>query len=163
MTNHSKWGEVQLRDVFFDDLAIFFDQQLDQEANRMAAFTAKDPTDRQAFDQKWQKIRADDNIVLKTIIYKNQVAGHILCHNWFGDMEISYWLGNKFWNRGIASKALLIFVNAVETRPLYAHAAMDNIASCRVLRRCGFHQIDETVGFAPARGCEIIEYIFELK
>ncbi len=40
---------VQLREVEEADLSIFFEQQLDPESNRMAAFTAKDPTDRGAF------------------------------------------------------------------------------------------------------------------
>src|SRR2546422_2342181 len=34
------------RDVIGNDLPIFFDQQLDPDANYMAAFTAGDPTDR---------------------------------------------------------------------------------------------------------------------
>jgi hypothetical protein len=38
-----------LRDVVNDDLPIFFEQQLDQEANYMAAFTAKDPTNKEAW------------------------------------------------------------------------------------------------------------------
>ena len=33
-----------LRNVVNDDLPIFFEHQLDQEANYLAAFTAKDPT-----------------------------------------------------------------------------------------------------------------------
>src|ERR1700730_10727135 len=41
--------EVLLRDVMSSDLPIFFEQQLDSDANHMAAFTAKDPTDRDAF------------------------------------------------------------------------------------------------------------------
>jgi hypothetical protein len=42
-------NELLLRDVVSDDLPIFFEQQLDQEANTMAAFTAKDPTNQEAF------------------------------------------------------------------------------------------------------------------
>ena len=37
--------ELFLRDVENDDLPIFYAYQLDQEANYMAAFMAKDPTD----------------------------------------------------------------------------------------------------------------------
>ena len=37
-------NELLLRNVVNDDLPIFFVYQLDQEANYMAAFTAKDPT-----------------------------------------------------------------------------------------------------------------------
>jgi len=37
-------NELLLRDFVSDDLPIFFEQQLNQEASYMAAFTAKDPT-----------------------------------------------------------------------------------------------------------------------
>jgi len=40
---------VCLRDVEEDDLPLFFEQQLDPAANHTAAFTATDPTDRDAF------------------------------------------------------------------------------------------------------------------
>ena len=46
---------VQLRDVTDSDLPIFFEQQLDTDANQMAAFTAKEPTDRDAFDTHWNR------------------------------------------------------------------------------------------------------------
>ena len=41
-------NDVLLRDVTEADLPIFFEQQ-DSAANHMAAFTAKDPADRDAF------------------------------------------------------------------------------------------------------------------
>jgi hypothetical protein len=56
----------------------------------MAAFTAKDPTDRQAFDAHWGKILADKGITLRTILYDGKVAGSVLCHAWGGEIEISY-------------------------------------------------------------------------
>ena len=37
-------NELLLRNVVKDDLPTFFKYQLDQEANYMAAFTARDPT-----------------------------------------------------------------------------------------------------------------------
>lgn len=49
-------SEVKLRDITEKDLPIFFEQQLDSTANYMAAFTAKDPTDKDAFFDHWKKI-----------------------------------------------------------------------------------------------------------
>lgn len=40
---------VQLRNVLEFDLSIFFEYQLDTEANYMAAFTSKDSTDKSAY------------------------------------------------------------------------------------------------------------------
>ena len=45
--------DIVLRDVADDDLPIFFEQQLDSIANHMAAFTPKDPSDRDYFDAHW--------------------------------------------------------------------------------------------------------------
>ena len=41
-------NDLKLRPSTAEDIAIFFEYQLDEEANHMAAFTAKDPTDKQA-------------------------------------------------------------------------------------------------------------------
>ena len=49
-------SEVKLRDITEKDLPIFFEQQLDSMSNYMAAFTAKDPTDKDAFLDHWKKI-----------------------------------------------------------------------------------------------------------
>lgn len=156
-------SEILLRDVIESDLPIFFIQQLDAEANRMAAFTAKDPSDRQAFDTHWAKIRADPNIQIKTILYQGQVAGSVLIHSWFGEPEVSYWIGREFWGKGIATAALKEFLGLVTTRPLYARAVKDNIASLRVLEKCGFTITGEGKGFANARGMEVEEFILILK
>lgn len=49
-------NNVLLRDMMEDDLPIFFGQQLDPDANCMAAFRTKDPADRDAFTAHWSKI-----------------------------------------------------------------------------------------------------------
>jgi hypothetical protein len=72
--------EIQLRDVIESNLQIFFEQQLDPTANYMAAFTRKDPADRDSFDQHWSRIFADESIPIKTIVYKGLVAGSVLSY-----------------------------------------------------------------------------------
>ena len=132
MTDQSGTG-MHLRLVTEADLSIFFEQQLDSEANRMAAFTAKDPADRAAFDERWVKILEDANLTIRTIIFEDSVAGHVLLHRWLRMPEISYWLGREYWGKGIASQALAGFKKVVSERPLYARAANDNAGSIRVL------------------------------
>lgn len=154
---------VELREIIDSDLPIFFQFQLDPEANRMAAFTAKDPSDEKAFYDHWAKIMADVSITRRTILFENQVAGSIMCHSWFGEPEVTYWIGKEFWGRGIATQALLRLLDEVETRPLHARAATDNIASIRVLEKCEFKITGHERGFANARGEEIEETIFILR
>ena len=160
--NENKSNDILLRDVREDDLPIFFEQQLDPDANYMAGFSAKDPKDRDSFSEKWKKILADKTIVIKAIIFKGNVSGHIASHKWFGEPEVTYWIGKEYWGKGIASVALADFLNHVEERPLYGRVANDNAASIRVLEKCGFKFDGKDKGFANAREEEIEEFIYKL-
>ena len=155
-------NDIVLRDVIDDDLPIFFEQQLDPDANYMAAFTTKDPTDRDAFTAHWARIRADETIINRTILCDGQVAGSVASFEDFGQLEVTYWLGREFWGKGIATRALAALLAYQTTRPIYARAAKDNLASLRVLQKCGFVITGEDKGFANARGQEIEEYMLTL-
>lgn len=155
--------EVQLQDVRESDLSIFFEHQLDSTANNMVAFTSKDPADREAFLKHWMNILANQNILKKTILYNGCVVGDILNFEQFGNQEVSYWIGKQYWGKGIATDALSKFLHEINVRPLYARAAKDNIASIRVLKKCGFAITDEDKGYSNARGEEVEEYILKLE
>jgi hypothetical protein len=58
-------SDLFLRDVIEDDLPIFFEQQLDSDANYMVAFTAENPSDRDAFSAHWKKILGDETTKIK--------------------------------------------------------------------------------------------------
>ena len=152
-----------LRDVADDDLPTFFEHQLDSTANRMAAFTAKDPTDRAAFTAKWKKISNDDTVTIKTILFEGHVAGHIASFEQSGKREITYWIGRDYWGKGIATKALSAFLDVEKSRPLYARVAKDNLASLRVLGKCNFTICGHGKGFAYGRGEEVEEYTLKLE
>jgi RimJ/RimL family protein N-acetyltransferase len=154
---------VLLREVAEGDLPIFFEQQLDSAANHMAAFTAEDPADRDAFTEKWTKILGDDTITKKTILFEGHVVGHIVNFERFGKPEVAYWIGKKYWGKGIATRALSAFLGDLAARPLYARAARDNIASIRVLEKCGFTISGYDKAFANARGEKIEEVIMKLR
>lgn len=156
-------NELLLRDVVNDDLPIFFEQQSNQVANYMAAFTTKDPTNREGFTAHWHKILTDTTVITKTIIFNRQVAGSVLSYEDEGKSEVSYWLGKEYWGKGIATWALTEFLaHTNKIRPIYARVAKDNLGSRRVLEKCGFTVIRETKGFANARGHEIEELFLEL-
>ena len=160
MTQATSKSIIQLRSISPNDIPIFFEQQLDPEANWMAAFTAKDPSDRQAFDAHWEKILADNGITIRTILADGAVVGSVLCHAWGGEPEISYWLGREFWGKGIATTALALFLDVVDVRPLFARVAKDNAASIRILEKNGFELSGEGMWFSNARGKEIEELIW---
>lgn len=56
--------------------------------------------------------------------------------------EIGYWLGEEYWGRGIATRALAALTRfafaAYELERLYALPFASNTASCRVLEKVGY-------------------------
>lgn len=162
-TSHVQTGNVQLRDVIESDLPIFFEQQLDLDARHMAAFTSRDSADRDAFMEHWAQILDNVSNINKTILFNDQVAGNIASYEDENDQrEVGYWIGKPYWGMGIASRALSAFLHCVKTRPLYARVAKDNIASLRVLEKCGFTICGEDKEFSNARGEEVEEFILSL-
>ncbi len=156
---------VELREVRPKDLDVFFDQQRDGAANRMAAFTAKDPSDRAAFDAHWRRILEDHEVSMKTAVLDGRVVGNVgsFFDNELGKLEVTYWIGREFWGRGLATLALQAFLREMTARPIYARGAADNVASIRVLEKCGFVLVGHGRGFANARGREIDEVVMQLQ
>lgn len=154
--------QVTLRHVQDSDLPIIFGQHQSEKALYMAAFTPPDPADFDAFSAHWQKIRSDNSVTLQTILVNGAVAGYISQFEMFDAPEIGYWLGEEFWGKGVATAALTQFLALIAIRPLYARAAQDNIASIRVLQKCGFTITGEDKGFAYGRTAEIEEFILTL-
>lgn len=152
-----------LRDVVPADLPVFFAHQLDADANYMAAFTAKDPTDWNAFSAHWDRILADATVNMQTIVDAGRVVGYVSSYETDGTPEVTYWLGKDFWGQGIATRALAAFLAQRDTRrPMYARVAKDNVGSLRVLQKCRFRITGEDRGFANARGHEVEEYLLTL-
>lgn len=152
-------GEVQLRDVQASDLAIFFEQQRDPLANQMAAFPARD---QETFTAHWRNIMQDESIHLKTVLFGEQVAGNLVSFVLVGEREVGYWLGREFWGKGIATRALKLFLQELKERPLYARVAKHNIASRRVLEKCGFLVHGEEKSFAVIQGQPVEGLVLKL-
>jgi RimJ/RimL family protein N-acetyltransferase len=150
---------VHLRDVSEDDLPIFFEHQLDPEANEMAALT---PRDEEEFILHWAKILRDETVVKRTILFDGSVAGSVVSFERGGKREVGYWIGREYWGRGIATRALSQFLDHVPARPLFAHVAKHNVASIRVLEKCGFRVSGHATAPASERGEEVEELILKL-
>jgi len=153
---------VALRALEDADLDALFEQQRDPEAIRMAAFTAKDPDDRAAFDAHMARIRSRPDVVLRAVTCDGQFVGTVSSFVNEGETEVTYWIDRPAWGRGVASQALALLLELVPDRPLYARAASDNAASLRVLQKAGFAVTGTDTGFAPGRGCDIEETLLRL-
>jgi RimJ/RimL family protein N-acetyltransferase len=142
-----------------DDLLVFFEQQNDPDAIKMAAFP---PRDYNAFMEHWTNILNDDNVLKRTIIYYDQIAGNIVSFTRSEKREVGYWLGKNYWGHGIATQALSKFIKEENYRPLYAHVAKHNLASIRVLKKCGFILVGLDEDFFNENGDRIEGLIMEL-
>ncbi len=63
-----------------------------------------------------------------------------------GRRLVGYWIGREFWGRGLATQALAELLDVVDARPLHAYVAKNNVASIRVLEKCGFVKVGEHAG-----------------
>jgi RimJ/RimL family protein N-acetyltransferase len=154
--------DVALRSIEDGDLDALFDQMRDPESVRMAAFTAKDPDDRAAFDAHMAKLRAAPDITLRAVTCDGRFVGSISSFVMDGDTEITYWIDRSVWGRGIAGRALALLLDTVPVRPLHARAASDNVGSLKVLQKAGFTITGTEVSYATARNAEIEETILRL-
>jgi RimJ/RimL family protein N-acetyltransferase len=152
-------GHVRLRDVEQDDLLIFYHHQLDREASRMAAFPSRD---RDSFMAHWNRILGEETVIARTVLVDGRVAGNVVSFEREGHREVGYWIGKRYWGRGVATEALARFLELVPSRPLYAHVARHNVASVRVLEKCGFAIVGKDEDFSDVPGVRIEGVVLEL-
>ncbi len=151
---------VRLRDVQLEDLPELYLQQLDPDANRLAAVI---PRDSARFQQHWLGILSDSKTIARAITVDDELVGQIGCYPCEGQHAVGYSLAKAHWGRGIASRALALLLEQVSIRPIHARVAIDNTASIRVLLRCGFMLVGTQ--FSPEDGrflaCEECLFVLE--
>ena len=135
--------KVELREVRDEDIPVFYEQQLDPEAVAMAAFPSRGW---EAHVAHWTKVRADRTAVARTILVDGEIAGNIGSFEAGGERLVGYWIGKRFWGKGVATRALGAFLHVDPARPLLAHVAVNHAASIRVLEKCRFGLL----GYEPA-------------
>ena len=129
-----------LREVVEADLPVFYEYERDPEASAMAVFPSRE---REAFMAHWARTLANDSALTWTIVCDGEVAGNIGCWEADGRRLVGYWIGRAFWGRGLATQALAEVVGIVDARPLHADVVSTNVASIRVLEKCGFVKVGE--------------------
>ena len=80
--------------------------------------------------------------------------------------ELGYWLGEEYWGKGIVSGAIKQVIDFAFTtydiNRVFARPFGTNVASQKVLEKCGFIKTGTDKGFANARQTEIEEFIYKL-
>lgn len=124
----------------------------------MAAFKSRD---RDAFMAHWAKIMANPACAIRVVLADGSVAGNIGAWTEGAERLVGYWIGREFWGRGIASAALVQFLDYETTPPLTARVAKHNPASIRVLQKAGFTPAGEEASDLPD-GSQLVELVFRL-
>jgi len=157
-----KTPDVSLRPVHLDDLPTLYAFESDPAWLAMAMLK---PRSEDAFNAIWKPIAAgaSENIIQRAILIGDEVCGTVGCQLRDEKWSIGYGLGVPFWGKGIASRALGLFLATVSTRPLFATTAATNAASIRVLQKHGF--VLQSSQYEPATGrylaCEVTRFILE--
>jgi RimJ/RimL family protein N-acetyltransferase len=133
----SRVEAVTLRDVVEDDLQTFYRHQSDPLSIEMAQVAARDEA---AYLARWTRLLADETVDTRSIVVDGTVAGHVMSFDRDGVRELGYWLGREFWGQGIAGAAVQQYLAFEPQRPLFAIVAEHNLASRRILSRCGFRE-----------------------
>jgi RimJ/RimL family protein N-acetyltransferase len=133
---------VRLREIRDDDLAVLFENQRDPEAAAMVGF---EPRDHDGFLEHRARVAANpENLTWAIETDDGELAGDACCYPDDGRLEVGYWIGRKYWGKGIATAALTALLAEVRARPLHAHVSTQNPGSQRVLEKCGF-VLEETL------------------
>lgn len=153
------YEHVRLRAVAREDLPRIYVIQLNPEFNELAVAI---PRKADAFEAHWTKVLNDASIISRVILVDNFVAGFIGCFKMEGLDSVGYGVDKEFWGKGIATRALQLLLQEVDTRPLHARVASTNGPSLRVLQKCGFKVVRTQLSPADDRFPECEEAVLVL-
>lgn len=152
---------IELKEFDFSVIPDLFKFHQEPEANQMAAFIRDDYKDYNLFFKRWEQITKNEENTLNLIYCDKTLVGYICAYKLFNEINVGYWLGKEFWGRGIASFALKLFISKFKNKTLFARVAFDNIASIRVLEKCGFSLISEELFYSNFRKIKIKELVYK--
>ncbi|MEM7677938.1 MAG: GNAT family N-acetyltransferase [Myxococcota bacterium] len=92
-----------------------------------------------------------DHHDVRAIEYRGEIVGQVrllFSNQHQDDAEISYWIGEKYWGQGIASRVIpmfsaLSFAEHPKLRSIFAKVHKDNAASAVVIERAGYRDEGE--------------------
>jgi len=125
------------------------------------------PRAREVFFAVWEKYFDDPSVNARVIEIEGgdglDVAGSISRFQAEGQDCVGYWIARAHWGKGVASRALRLFLDEEPRRPLHATAARDNGPSRRILEKCGFRFVGFRVGDETERflAREIADFVLE--
>jgi len=157
-------GSLRLRPTTAADLPALYEIQTDPESNHMAGTK---PRTRGVFFAVWERHFVDPSInarVIEIDVGRGfELVGSIARFQADGHDAVGYWIARPHWGKGIASRALALFLAEDRRRPLRATTASTNAQSRRILERCGFRCVGLRMGEETERfvAREIADFVLE--
>ncbi len=151
---------IRLRPAGPGDLPALFEFQADPESNDMAGTK---PRTREVFFAAWERNLADPGINSRVIEIDGAIVGSISRFQADGHDAVGYWIARPHWGKGIASRALAMFLAEEPRRPLHATTARTNAPSRHILEKCGFRCVGFRMGEETDRfvAREIADFVLE--
>ncbi len=153
---------IRLRPTAAADLSTLFEIQSDPESNVMAGTK---PRTRDVFFATWAQHFANPSINGQVMeiegLNRHEIVGSIACFQADGLDCVGYWIAKTHWGKGIASRALELFLLQEHRRPLHATTASSNATSQHILTRCGFQRMGLRMGEETERflAREIVDFL----
>ena len=91
-------------------------------------------------------MKSDEISYCRAVFADGKVVGNISLGEKHGALsrcfDLGYWINSAYWGRGIMTRAVRAFCEVMfrkeEVARIQAHVIAPNVASCRVLEKCGF-------------------------
>lgn len=135
---------VDLRPLEPADLGAIYALQHEKEGALLAGVEGEF-LDEETFRAKMEAAISDqtEDLTIFALISDDKMAGYIGCFQGSGGKwQLSYWLAQAFWGRGIATAALAHMLKTLPPvvlgQPIYAAVIDGNVASVRLLEKFGF-------------------------
>ncbi len=142
-----------------------FEMQSDPTSNEMAGTK---PRTREVFFEVWKGHFVNPAINSRVIEIDDgkggsEIVGGVSAFQADGRDCVGYWIARAHWGKGIASRALAMFLKGESRRPLHATAAKSNEPSRHILEKCGFRCVGFRMGEETERfvAREIGEFVLE--
>jgi RimJ/RimL family protein N-acetyltransferase len=144
MPSYSGWNHMKLRKFVREDAPRVTELVSDYEVSRWTSNIPYPYTLRDA--EQWIDSATPESARLPCAVeIDNEIVACVSC--WpeeSGGFEVGYWVGKSYWGRGIATaalNALLADCSFPESTRVVARVVEKNLASQRVLEKCGFSPI----------------------
>ncbi len=137
---------ITLRDYKESDIDTLVALANNKNVSRYLVYTFPYPYTRKDAEFWISKGSRENGSITKVIVFNLQFVGSVGITPQTGwrnhCAEIGYWIGEEFWGKGIATEALKIMTdeafNIHKYKKLFAPVLGPNIASVKVLKKCGY-------------------------